>query len=245
MANLRRALHEIEDVTEDFVVQDLPPGRQQLFTDGSCLQHANPEFCLATWAVVNATTGMMVACGPLPGLLQTTPRAELTVALSAVRWAIHRKVAITLWMDAYYIAQGISEMLVGRRASSFGENHDLWASMYKLIGQLDEGQLLVQHVPSHLDASKCDSPFEEWVATWNQHVDTAAGLVNAPTDRCSSSSSISKPYEAIRLNLGSYVVYVISFSPLPRPTMGRSQKLRRYVHHPLLIQFLWSQRKNV
>ncbi|CAE7562454.1 unnamed protein product [Symbiodinium microadriaticum] len=41
-----------------------------------------------------------------------------------------------------------------------------------------DGDLTVQHVPSHMNPELSLSPFEDWVIFWNSHVDTAAGVAN-------------------------------------------------------------------
>ena len=81
--------------------------RHDLFTDGSCLWGTVPELAIASWGVVNATTQGDVACGPLLGQLQTTPRAEILAVIAAVRWMLRNKVAATVWSDALNVVTAI------------------------------------------------------------------------------------------------------------------------------------------
>lgn len=60
------------------------PGTQHLFTDGSFFLK-NPKIAsVAAWAVVNASTGAITGHGPVPGLRQSTARAELWALIGGV-----------------------------------------------------------------------------------------------------------------------------------------------------------------
>ena len=81
------------------------PGLNHLFTDGLASRTKTP-FNLASWSVTNATTGQVVAAGPVPGLAQTNDRAELLAVLSAVEWQNRHQVAVHLWIGAKHVATG-------------------------------------------------------------------------------------------------------------------------------------------
>ena len=78
---LRAHLHALPDCSGAFASRQYGDGRQHIFTDGSCFQWESPSLALAAWATINATTGEVIACGPVHGILQTSPRAE-TLAVS-------------------------------------------------------------------------------------------------------------------------------------------------------------------
>ena len=174
---LRAYLHEQPDLSHKFLSAPASAEWQHVFTDGSCLFSETSDLALAAWACVNASSGQIVACGPLPGILQTTPRAELSGVVSALRWALTFRVCLVLWVDALWVVQGL-QLLVSGHDWAPQENCDLWTVIASLLQQLDDGCIRVMHVPSHLDRSLTTSPFEDWLAQWNGAVDILAGLVN-------------------------------------------------------------------
>ena len=176
MLEFRRHLCQVVDVTGEHWPTPPALGRQHLFTDGTCTQDAS-EVNFAAWSVVNATSGTVVSAGPLPGLLQTTPRAELTAMLSALQSATSISCPVILWIDALHAAQGIHRLLEHQDASWAIANTDLWCSVADRVVQLGD-RLTVQHVPSHVDRRLCEGPFEEWASAWNAHADTVAGVAN-------------------------------------------------------------------
>ena len=174
---LRALLHSQPDLSLHFLSEPTSADWQHVFTDGSCLFNDTPDMALAAWASVNASSGQIVACGPLPGLLQTTPRAELFGVISALRWALLFRVCLVLWVDALWVVQGLQQLVRGHDWFP-DENTDLWSLVVSLLAQFEDGCLRVMHVPSHLDQTLTASPLEDWLARWNGMADVLAGLVN-------------------------------------------------------------------
>ena len=179
MRALRQYLHCERDNTAEFLSRDVGSGRQHIFTDGTCTQTGVPDLNLAAWGVINASTEKILACGGVPGIVQTTPRAELTAAIAALRWIIDTGVVATIWMDALHVASGLNSLLKGTALYHGVDNFDLWQIVHSLCQQLNVSQVTVQHVPSHLDVRLCENVFEEWIAQWNQYADTTASIANA------------------------------------------------------------------
>ena len=152
--------------------------RQHLFTDGAGLFQGHTDLALSAWAVVNATTGYIVAGGPLAGLAQTVPRAELTAVLVAIEWTLQQETRATIWSDALNVVKGVQQLLDGTFCWDSHENHDLWQQVRATLISCDLDVVRVRHVPSHLDPSKCETQFEEWLAAWNGRADLTAGLCN-------------------------------------------------------------------
>ena len=75
----------------DFQVPHSAEDQIDLFTDGSCLLPREHHLRLAAWAVtVAAPVGepaVILAAGPVPGLVQTAYRGELSAVLSALKYA--------------------------------------------------------------------------------------------------------------------------------------------------------------
>ena len=175
---LRQLFLDLPDLTGDFHCSGMGFARHDLFTDGSCLWNTVPELATAAWGVVNATTQGVVACGPLPGQLQTTPRAEILAVIAAVRWVLRNKVAATVWSDALNVVTAVRTLQDGDTFDP-EDNDNLWRWLQELLAQLPSGTLIIQHVPSHLDTRLTTGPFEDWIAQWNGYADRLAGLANS------------------------------------------------------------------
>ena len=77
LAPLRQHLHGLPEGTGLFLSDIATCERQHLFSDGSCFQGDFQGLEVAAWGVVNASTGSVVSCAPVHGILQSAPRAEL------------------------------------------------------------------------------------------------------------------------------------------------------------------------
>ena len=155
---------------------------QDVFTDGTKLFEG--RLALAAWSVVNATLGVTLDMGPLPGAWQTVPRAELHAALFAFRWGLLNRVKLQLWSDAAYVVDGVQALLQGEAISDDADNYDLWEQLEMILQCYPAGAVGAKHVPSHLDIGLCESPFEEWVAQWNDRADRQADLANRNRAHC-------------------------------------------------------------
>ena len=179
---LRATLHALPDCTGIFADRQCHGERQRIFTDGSCFQWAFPSLALAAWAVVNANTGSVLASGPVHGMLQTSPRAETLAALCAIKWAVCVQAPVTIWSDALHVVQQLQLLLQGEGLSADCENHDIWSQVLDVVSLVPRGWLTVQHVHSHLDSGRLESPFEDWLKLWNDCADTAATTANRNRD---------------------------------------------------------------
>ena len=178
---LRRQLQVCQDQCFQYYSYGCAPDTQHLFTDGSCLHSRVPGLALAGWGLVHSSTGLVLACGPVCGLLQSAPRAELCAMLSAVRWVAVVQRNAVIWSDALHVVDTMQQLLRGDVLTGSLENSDLWERIAEEVARLDSTCLRVLHTPSHLDPVLCDSPMEEWLAKWNDHADTVA--VSANTNR--------------------------------------------------------------
>ncbi|CAE7670713.1 unnamed protein product, partial [Symbiodinium sp. CCMP2456] len=177
LPTLRRCLHELADTTGVFFCSGFGLGWQHLFTDGACRGHLHGDFALAGWGLVHARQSTAIACGLLPGVLQTAPRAELCAMTSAARWALHTGLPCVVWTDAQNVATGIEQLQAGRPLDDDADA-DLWQVLDGLVAQLDPARFMVRHTPSHLDARLTEAPFEDWLAAGNGHADLLAGIAN-------------------------------------------------------------------
>ncbi|CAE7873848.1 ML5 [Symbiodinium sp. KB8] len=177
LPKLRVMLHEIADTTGVFFFSGSGDCWQHLFSDGSCLEFAHPDLALAGWGLIHADGGQAIACGNLPGILQTAPRAELTALTAAIRWALATRLPVILWTDALNVANGVAALQNGGSLEAAADS-DLWDNIASLLEQLDATRFLVRHTPSHLDPSLTEDAFEDWLAKNNNHADILAGQAN-------------------------------------------------------------------
>ena len=151
------------------------PGIQHLFSDGSA--GGNSPFQYAGWGCINATTRQVVATGHVTGCSQTSDRAELLAALSALKWTLHYQVISHLWLDSQFVKSGLDHVLLHGEAGNWS-NLDLWWQIEDLLSQTFEDQFVPHWNPSHLADEAMEDAFEDWVRFWNNRADALAGSTN-------------------------------------------------------------------
>ena len=160
-------------------------GHQHLFIDGSCFSRPVAFCASASWAVVNAASGFVTGHGHLPGVWQSSSRAELFAICAALQWIIHFQVAATIWFDSQFVVKGVQNIPSGKwiAVTTSVANHDLWERIFDLFEQIDKTQLFVNWIPSHLEGASRDPGFEEWASCWNDVTDTCAVATNEHRDQ--------------------------------------------------------------
>ena len=96
-----------------------------IFTDGACTRPVAPELAVAAWGVVNASSGLIVATGHLPGVYQSAPRAELFGLLSAVSWVRVSSANGVIWCDSLGSAEGLHLLLQGDEPPCSSDNFNI------------------------------------------------------------------------------------------------------------------------
>ena len=175
---LQGLLYSLPDLSSDFSPVVIKAGTQDLFTDGSCFYADMPALALAAWGVVHGERLQPLACGPVPGLLQTVARAELWAVISAVKWHIWSGLAVRIWCDSQFVVEGAQKLMETGLFGRIQDNADLWELLADVLRQADPDKLFISHVPSHLDPAACDNDFECWVAHGNNAVDRLAVTAN-------------------------------------------------------------------
>ena len=188
VSGLHRLLHHLPDDTAQFQCGPDSAHVQHLFTDGACDNHCHPSLAIAAWGVTLGFSGPVAATSHLPGVLQTAPRAELTAFLAAVRWVVLHRRPTYIWVDAKKVVDGVWP-LQQHLAFHPAENQDLWQRIQGAWDQVPQDILQVHHIPTHLDealtaSALTASPFEDWVAQFNGHVEKVASVtnINRPCD---------------------------------------------------------------
>ena len=168
-----KELLQLPDLTLDH--QQVVPRSSSchLFTDGAC-KYNGEAFALASWAVV--MDGMVLSAGPLHGILQTVPRAELTAFCSALAWAINFPGRVHIWTDSQYVHDGFVNVQEGVLDDQ-ADNHDLWSQVSSLYERATQ-PIEVHKIWSHMDPTWAPGPLETWWIAGNAHADAAAQIAN-------------------------------------------------------------------
>eukprot|EP00435_Cladocopium_sp_Y103_P053661 s341_g17.t1 len=169
---------DLPDLSCVFLSEPRQGIKNQVFTDGSFFQGNVKLTNRAAWAVVNASTGLTISHGPVPGLLQTIGRAELWACISATEWALKYDTDIILWTDSAGTCAHFNRLLTGTVGPTEDANEDLWLKLTDLLAHLRDGQLEVRWIPSHVDYALCSDALEEFLAVWNNVVDQQAVATN-------------------------------------------------------------------
>ena len=144
---------------------------------------------------MNASSATLVAGGPLPGLAQTVPRAELTAALAATSWAFQQSVQVVVWADALYVVPGARALQDGCFCWETCENRDLWQQLASVLHAMPDEDVLFQHVHSHIQVDLCESP--AGLYNLNSFVQTHAAAVRYKEDMLSTVRALRQMYDAI------------------------------------------------
>lgn len=171
----KRLLLSLDQTGIDFLSQP-GAGLQHVFSDGS--SSGTRPFGFAAWGCINASTGGLVSLGHVPGLTQTSDRAELLGALGAIKWQLHFRVDLMLWLDSKFTADGLDFVLMHGFAGSTWANSDLWRCIVDHVHQLDGLTFTPRWIPSHLDERQLECGFEDWVSHWNNQIDRIVGAYN-------------------------------------------------------------------
>lgn len=149
-----------------------------VFTDGSCCNPAYPDARFASYAIVTADPAMVwpskvLESGALPGLRQTSVRAELFAVHKVIRLAAIHSLQAMIWTDCLSVVRRLRRILGGARVKINSPNSDLWM---QIQNDLDHAQCVVHctKVAAHRRLEEAQTPLEEWCFLHNQFADHAA-----------------------------------------------------------------------
>jgi len=159
-----------------------------MFTDGSCANPQYPECCFAAWAVVVADSNMLqpafiLDSGVLPGIRQTSVRAELYAVHRAIRCAAVQGLRVHVWSDCGAVVSRLGRLLSGVRVRPNSPNADLWSRIFNDLQTLGRQNVLITKVAAHKSICHAESPLEEWCFLHNHFSDQTAGRVNMQRPR--------------------------------------------------------------
>ena len=159
-------------------------GGMDLFTDGSCTQPGEPRLSLASWAItVDSVHGTpsVLASGPLPGICQTTFRAELFAIRVLFRVARASSAPFRIWTDCLGVVRKVRALRQSLQPpAAMSLNADLWQEVWEAMQDL-QVQFDINHLPSHEDLEAHTDLADKWLLRGNHYADRVAG--NANSDR--------------------------------------------------------------
>ena len=177
VAEVKNYLCELPDLIEEF--HSSPScGIQEIFTDGSHQPHQHHWLGWSAWIVLNASTGLVIAGGPVSGLHQGSDVAELSAALSALCWASLHQVPIRCWIDSKFVVDSMEWLWRHRFIPAQWSNHRLWELVLEQFDQLHEHPPEFRWIPSHVDSAASPGPCEDWWISWNDRADREACRLN-------------------------------------------------------------------
>eukprot|EP00438_Fugacium_kawagutii_P003580 Skav221588 [mRNA] locus=scaffold1698:145799:147190:+ [translate_table: standard] len=184
-AQYLEALTTLPDCTGVFYTPQLSLPTQHLFTDGSCVHPTQPVYRLASWATViwDGEDFVPLSSGFVPGWQQTSLRAELWAAISALKCAASRQVPTALWIDNDAVCTTLQQWLTHHEVDTDQRaDSDLW---YLLKWQFRYAAPFLRHVfkvVSHGDHTDQATALDAWATLGNKAADTlaAAALQHLP-----------------------------------------------------------------
>ena len=156
-------------------------GGMDLFTDGTCLSPRQPHLRLAAWAVVAATPigqPCLLASGPLPGLHQSSFRAELYAVWFLFRVGVACSKPFRIWTDCLGVVRRVRALRAALYPpTAMASNADLWQGIWECLQGLNV-EFEINHVPSHEDLVAHADPVDQWLLAHNHAADRAAAEAN-------------------------------------------------------------------
>ena len=178
----RQYLCNTDDLSSVFLDTTYHGGVVDLFTDGAC-RKVHGFITLASWALINATTGCLIQAAPLSGLRQCIGRAELTAIVAALKWGNYVQADLRLWSDSLSTIERLTWILGHLDCPLPAQNFDLWLQVQRLCKDRTHLRTSPRWTPAHLEPDKAEDDFEAWTIAWNSKVDAAAGRVlDSPND---------------------------------------------------------------
>eukprot|EP00438_Fugacium_kawagutii_P030174 Skav221648 [mRNA] locus=scaffold1174:276626:278282:- [translate_table: standard] len=179
LPTLRAWQAELDSRSPDFPLGTTDIEQVILYTDGSCLHPKNPQFRVASFAVLQALPdGQLgdVHSGPLPGSHQTPYRAELFAVI--VAFSAHTKPLV--FSDCLGVVRRCQKFIRAKQQGlSFAlpvTNTDLWAMFLQQLEQVDISAVGVQWIPGRQDWRTCagTARIHAWFSQWADEVAKAA-----------------------------------------------------------------------
>ena len=172
-----QALMELPDLTDSF--EQIPFVPRDLFVDGSCSNPTCAYTRIAGWGLVAAHPDDPDLFWPLaqslvPGRRQTSVRAEILAATSALRYAARSGTPIRIWSDNAQVVDTLRQALADPDTCRLSpKDQDLLTTLLEVARQVRQLPVTVHKIASHQCKTGTDW-VEWWAFTGNDHADHCA-----------------------------------------------------------------------
>lgn len=153
-----------------------------IFTDGSCAHPAKPAIRFASWATVLWTgeTFWPLSMGNVPGRQQTSLRAEIWGAISALKFVALQDKPSRLWLDNSVVFDTLQSWINHQDVRwDTRKDSDLWYQLQWQYRYAAPKLLAVYKVASHCNPGDQPTAVEAWATIGNNAVDKQAELARA------------------------------------------------------------------
>lgn len=158
-------------------------GFMHVFTDGSCHNSNYPDARFAAYSAVVAhvdgSSPTILDCGPLPGIRQTSVRAELYAVARVIKFAVAHGVSVMIWSDCLSVVRRLRRVLLGAPVKCNSPNADLWRAISEDVHLGLDGSIRITKVAAHTDLRDATSPLEDWCGYHNHYADRIAVSANS------------------------------------------------------------------
>ena len=165
-----------------------PVGWNHVFTDGSCLWQACPAYRVAAWGAVLAfglsdkwtfSVGGIVGAGPLPGLCQTSYRAELFALGFVLHHAALGGFRVKIYSDCQGVINKYHLLTQGKaKLKASSSSADLWRWVLASHQQLDGDHIQLVKIAAHRRVASARTRLEAWQYWNNGAADRVAKTAN-------------------------------------------------------------------
>ena len=155
-------------------------GDLHFFTDGSCLNQHDASCRVASWSVVRAWTddaipSEVIDSGPLPGILQSSYRAEIYAIYRALLIGRAHPVRLFLWTDCNAVVKRFLRLQRGLAPRPNSSHADLWNAIAECLSDITH-EVTITKVLAHQKVQNACGPLEDWCIRNNALADRAALL---------------------------------------------------------------------
>ena len=151
-------------------------GWNLVFTDGSCLWQSNPAYRVAAWGAVLAhglsdhwtfRVAGILGAGPLPGICQTSYRAELFALGFVLHHAALGGFRVKIYSDCQGVINKFHLLTQGKaKLKQSSSSADLWRWVLNSVDRLGVEQICLVKIAAHRRVASAKTKLEAW-KFWN------------------------------------------------------------------------------
>ena len=179
LTNLRRMFMQFPDTTGIFAATPVCQTLQyrDIFLDGSCSHPTEVDLRIASWACVvwDGAQFQPLSQGLVPGWRQTSLRAELTAAISALKSSVDQAEPCRLWIDNESVQTMIANWIHGFDPPwAQKQDADLWFQLHAQFQHSRPFVVAAQKVQAHSQRVAQETILDDWAVWGNASADVHA-----------------------------------------------------------------------